>query len=291
MGLPFFRRRNFAKGLPLFNLNRLGPKRRDRNEALIRGLCESYAVGEHIRVCRTLGRHKMFVDTRDFGLAPHLLLEGYWEMWNTEAICGLMRPGMIVADVGANVGYYTILMGEICGPSGHVFAFEPNPEMSNLLRRSVTLNGFDSWTSIITDPLSDSDGADVELFVPPNEPKNAHIVPYQGNSQTKNNILQTRRMDSIPKALEIELIKIDVEGAEQLVWRGMDALLRGDRLKTVLLEFAAVRYENPTEFLEELTSHGFSLSYVDFVGGIVSITKEYALAQNPNEDIMLVLRR
>jgi hypothetical protein len=43
----------------------------------------------------------MYVDSQDFGLSPHLMLDGYWEMWVTEALVSLVRPGMVVADIGA----------------------------------------------------------------------------------------------------------------------------------------------------------------------------------------------
>ncbi len=73
----------------------------------MRALCESAYLGDETALCRVLGRYKMFVDTSDNSLSPHLMLDGYWEMWLTEALARAIRPGMTVVDVGANLGYFT----------------------------------------------------------------------------------------------------------------------------------------------------------------------------------------
>ncbi|MBV9842404.1 MAG: FkbM family methyltransferase [Sphingomonadaceae bacterium] len=232
----------------------------------------------------------MYVDTTDVGIAPHLMLDGYWEMWVTEILASLTRPGMVVADVGANVGYFTLLMADICGPSGRVFAFEPNPRIAELLQRTVTLNGFWPWVSIHTDPLSDVDGASVDLIVPVNDPKNAHIVSSP-EGQGQGIPVVTQRFDSKEVFRTVEMAKIDVEGAEEAVWRGMTAMLNGSALKTVVIEFAAARYIDPEGFLSELTSHGFAMSYISFKHGIRNTNIKSVLQQNPLEDIMLLLRR
>ncbi len=79
-------------------------------------------LGENLALTRVLDRFKMYVDARDISLAPHLLLDGYWELWNTKVFRQLLRPGMHVVDVGANVGYYTLLAAAGVGPRGRVHA-------------------------------------------------------------------------------------------------------------------------------------------------------------------------
>ena len=82
-----------------------------------------------------------------------------------------------------------------------------------------------------------------------------------------------------------------MEGAEELVWAGMQGLLDNGRLKTVILEFTPGRYENPGNFLQALLAPGFSLARIDYVRGIVEIGTADVLAGDPREDVMLVLRR
>ena len=84
-------------------------------------------VGDQTVLCRTLGRFKMYVSTLDEGLAPHLISDGYWEMWTTRVMTEVVKAGMICIDAGANVGYYSVLMAELVGSGGRVIAAEPVP--------------------------------------------------------------------------------------------------------------------------------------------------------------------
>ncbi|WP_204307571.1 hypothetical protein, partial [Enterobacter hormaechei] len=68
---------------------------RTENEAAIRSLCTNAYLGDGRALVRVLGRYKMFVDTRDVDIGAHLLLDGFWEMWVTELLPQLIRPGAV----------------------------------------------------------------------------------------------------------------------------------------------------------------------------------------------------
>jgi len=89
----------------------------------------------------------------------------------------------------------------------------------------------------------------------------------------------------------LDFIKIDVEGAEEATWRGMRNVLRSGRSLTILLEFQAIRYENPSEFIDLIISDGFSLSLVTQDNRLVALDKQSLLALAANEDQLLLLRR
>ncbi len=89
-----------------------------------------------------LRQYKMYVDLRDTGFAPHFMFEGYWEYWITEFVWRNVRPGQVALDLGANHGYYTLLLVDLVGPGGKVHAFEPNPRLAELLDMNIALNGF-----------------------------------------------------------------------------------------------------------------------------------------------------
>src|SRR5262245_27706135 len=109
-----------AGAKPIFTLSDLNNFSRLRNEAVIRGLCANAYLGDHISLCRVLGRYSMYVDTRDIGFSSHMLLSGFWEMWVTEAIVARVKPGMRVVDCGANLGYFSLIMADLAGPAGHL---------------------------------------------------------------------------------------------------------------------------------------------------------------------------
>ncbi|MGC1301283.1 MAG: FkbM family methyltransferase [Caulobacteraceae bacterium] len=280
------------QGEALFAINDLRTRPRGENEARIRGLCASAYLGQDVALCRALGRYKMFVDSRDRGLSPHLILDGYWEMWVTEVMARRVRPGMTVADVGANVGYFTLLLADLVGPGGAVHAFEPNPGIVELLRQNLAVNGFDATIHPIA--LSDTNGGLVRLIVPPNEPKNAHIVPcdpHEAGASTDPMILTTHRLDSLAALQAVDFLKIDADTAEEAIWRGMSGILEGGRAMTVILEFAPARYADPRGFLAAISSCGFSLAVIDRAAGERAATVDDILAGAPTEDRMLLLCR
>ena len=281
------RRQREAQGA-IFDIWALRSGDRWRHEAVIRGLCQTAYLGDHTAICRILGRYKMYVDTRDVGVASHLMLDGYWEMWNTEAIVDLVKPGMTVLDVGAHCGYFSVLMADLIGPQGKLLSFEPNPPMAELLRRTVAVNGFDGRTAVYEVALGNRSGSAV-LDVPRNEPKNAHVV--QGKRGPGMVEVALQRVDEIPGALDADFIKIDAEGAEQEIWEGLSGVLSRERPLTILLEFAAVRYSDPALFLDEILGYGFHLAEVDLVGGIQNRTREEVLNASPVDDQMLLLTR
>lgn len=275
----------------LFDIDALRHRPRAENEAVMRGLCHTAYLGNNSALCRALGRYKMFVDTQDVGLSSHIMLDGYWEMWVTEAIAQLVHPGMVVADIGANLGYFTLLMAELVGPQGTVHAFEPNPQMVARLTRSLDVNGFLPRVSVHQNALGGTDGEKMVLVVPPNEPKNAYLEPEGAETPAGSAVIETLRLDSRADWSAIEFAKIDVEGAEELVWAGAAGLLEGDRLRTVILEFTPGRYADPRAFLDRVLAPGFSLKVISPTRGIVPASREDVLGGDPICDVMLLLQR
>ena len=272
----------------LFDLRKLLEPRRHANEAIIRGLCRNAYLGNDTSLCRVLGRYKMFVDTNDIGMTSHLLLDGFWEMWLTEAMPRHVRAGMTLIDAGANLGYFTLLMADLCGPSGRVLAFEPNPAIAARLRRTLAVNGYDRNTTLHEFALGAAEG-EASLVIPANEPKNSYTMPpYPGMDAP---VVPVRRLDGIPGALDADLIKIDVEGAEESLLRGMTGILERSRPLTIFLEFTPGRYVDPAAFLDSILHYGFGLAIVDFRKGVVPIRREKVLAGPPGEDQMLVFTR
>jgi len=136
-------------GLDRLDLDEFAWRSKRTLEALCRARTQSAYVGENEALCRILGRYKLYLDTRDAGLGAHLLLDGFWEMGLTMHIARTVGAGMNAIDVGANFGYYTILLGALVGETGHVVAVEPAPATAAMLRRSVELNGFQKFTTVV----------------------------------------------------------------------------------------------------------------------------------------------
>lgn len=272
-------------------LLRRRPRQRSRtaNEAAIRSLCASAYLGDGRALVRVLGRYKMFVDTRDVDIGAHLLLDGFWEMWVTELLPQLIRPGAVCVDVGAHVGYYTLQMADLAGPRGSVHAFEPNPALRRMLDDSVRVNGFAEQVRSHGDPVFDAVGLAAELVVTVTQPSGAHvrILPEGDPAAT----LRTCRLDCVPGLDRADFVKIDAESSEEAIWRGMRGLFDQRRPMTVLLEFASVRYADPGGFLAAIAGEGFALHRIDPDRGLCRADAADILRAPPGREQMLVLIR
>jgi len=258
-------------------------------ERLLVSHSQFWYLGQQTGMTRILGGPLVYVDTRDIALAAHLISTGFWEMWVTQAMARCLRPGMLAADVGANVGYYSMLMAMAVGPQGRVFAFEPVPRLAELLNRSLATNGLERFVTVYDRAAAPVSGQVVTLHVPLDRPMNAQIVSRRAAGGTIFEI-PTLSLDAVlPERMDF--IKIDVEGAEQGVWKGLEQTLAASPDVQIFLEFNAGRYpDTARDFLARIRSFGFITSYVDTDSEIKSCDDAFILAQSP-ADIMLSLKR
>lgn len=274
---------------PIYDIWRVLSEPRDQAEAEIRALCQTAYLGDHEALCRVLGRYKMYVDTRDIGIASHLMLEGYWEMWVTQAMMRMVRRGSVVADIGANLGYFTLLLADLTGAEGRVLAFEPQPNLARLLRKSIDVNGYTGFADLHAVALGAASGS-VAIEASLDQPGGGRTVA-DGQVEGAARV-SLARFDEVPHALDVEFIKMDVEGFEPEVWKGMTArLARRDLPLTIFMEFTVGRLPDPAGFLDEILSHGFSLAIVSHYEGVVPIGREELLDGPQFVDHMLVFAR
>ena len=260
-------------------------------EAAMRARCMVVPVDATTSLCRVLGRHKMYVDRRDLGFAPHLMFEGYWEYWLTEFIWRNVTPGQVVLDVGANHGYYTVLMADLVGAQGRVHAFEPNPRLVDLVERTVALNGF--WNSVRLHgaAVADASGPPMTFAATEREPKNGRLLmPGEEGAAEPGATLTAVPVISLDDAVPgpVDFVKVDVEGAEELVWRGMQQLIERSPEIRIVLEFNPGRCRMPAQTLAEIAAR-FALREVGFDARAHPCTVEEVLARG--EDTLLYLSR
>lgn len=256
-------------------------------ESACRRLAVSVFVGEDTVLCRTLARFKMYVSTKDVGLAPHLITDGCWELWTTKVMADTVRPGDVCLDVGANIGYYTVLMADIAGPTGKVIAAEPMPGTRAYLKRNVDINGYYGNTEIVAAAFGAEPG-EVTVYMPPGEPKNAIILDYCPDPTWEKVTASVVRIDDLGLD-RIDFIKIDVEGAEMNVWRGMQATVEQHQGLKIIMEVNCLRYpQEALAFLESIAAH-YPMRAINYKGEHHPITLTEVMASS--EDVMLYLDR
>ncbi|MBR0679707.1 FkbM family methyltransferase [Roseomonas eburnea] len=224
--------------LPLHLIRHMRP---DRAKHAIRARCQATGLADGTVLCRVLGRYKMYLPAEDRTLTPHLILDGYWELWLTRFFLRTLRVGMHVADVGANVGYYSLLMAEMVGEAGQVLAVEPNPAVAPLLRANLLMGGFAARVAVEEAALGAAAEDGRRLAVPGGAPMNAALMPRaaEGGHAVRVTTLDAR-LEGWPR---LDLVKIDAEGAEAEILQGMQAVLARWRPHLVIEINAARGYD------------------------------------------------
>lgn len=137
----------------------------------------------------------------------------------------VLRPGGVFVDAGAFHGWYTLVASRVVGPQGLAVAFEPNPDAYAILERNVALNERRN-VRIFNCALSDADGSAV-LYWGPDDGVASSLGPVPGGKGWDQ--VTTRRLDDVVDELKIQrvdLVKVDVEGAEASLLRGAVDVLR-----------------------------------------------------------------
>lgn len=173
----------------------------------------------------------------------HIYLHGVHEPATTSFLTSTLGPGFTAIDVGANAGYFALLLADLAGPSGRVHAFEPNPELFELLQSSSTARDGDSLVPVRA-ALGESEGLD-DLYLSTDSANTglstmSPEVAGQGATTVK---VATRTLDGYctEHSLAPDVVKVDVEGRELAVLAGGRALLEKRAPTYVICELEIAR--------------------------------------------------
>jgi len=187
-----------------------------------------------------------------------------FEKYETELFKMLVTEGMTVIDIGANIGYYTLLAAKRVGDKGTVFAFEPEPENYAVLVRNIELNGYRNITPV--NKAVSSQTGEVDLFL--NRETGAHGFLPERENVVGTIKVETVSLDEYFKGREcpVDIIKVDVEGSEIGVLSGMQNVIKKNhnvRLFTEFWPWGLQRSGFPLpEYWEKLVESGFNFIYL-----------------------------
>ncbi|MGA7180848.1 MAG: FkbM family methyltransferase [Thiobacillaceae bacterium] len=177
------------------------------------------------RLVRTRYDFKFRADLGDW-LGQYVYLTGVYEPPTARVIAELLEPGETFIDVGANSGFFTLLASRRVGPAGRILSFEPVPSMHKRLLENIALNDMKN-VSVQTVALSNAEGT-LPLFEGPEGHKGISSLRHIDNSAATIEV-KTMPLDKFRDTIStVTLVKIDVEGAEQLVLEGMAKMLNKD---------------------------------------------------------------
>jgi len=205
-----------------------------------------------------------------------------WEPFETRLCLALVGPGAVCVDVGANLGYFTVLAAARAGAGGHVYAFEPDPENFALLSANVSLNGLVARCTLSSLALSDRAGEG--CLYRSDDNLGDHQV-YPGDGERPAESIRLARGDAVlGSAVDaIDFLKIDTQGSEAAVLAGLLPLLaRQPRPPAILVELTpfslALAGSSGRALVEALATLALPFWIVDHVAGRLAATNAEALA-------------
>lgn len=181
-----------------------------------------------------VGEIRFFLDPNDQVITPSMWAGKTWEPVETRWFVDSLRAGNTVIDVGANIGYYTVIAGKIVGEEGRVYAFEPDPTSFELLERNVRLNGLDNV--VLENKAVSNENGELELFIAP-ENKGDHRI-YQPEGEARQPIaIEAVSLDSYfaERDTGVDFVKVDTQGAEVAIIQGMAGLI--DKSNSIAMAF------------------------------------------------------
>lgn len=261
----------FRRGAKLFSGHRL------RDRVVVIDKLYKYLNYKLSPLKITVHDHYMYLDKGDsMGLA----VDGIYEPMETRLVQDYVEPDQAVVDIGANIGYYTLIFARIVSPSGRVFAFEPDIDNFNLLHKNIEVNKYENVV-LIQKAVSNHTG-ESKLYL--DRFSNLDHRLYKSSNDDKGVSIRTVRLDDYFNQMDIQIdfIKIDIQGAEGLALEGMMTILERNQNIKILAEFWPFGLEKagttPSSFLEFLNDLGFIFHDVSLgVEAITPVTAHYLL--------------
>ena len=214
-----------------------------------------------------------------------------------------IKKGDVVIDIGAHIGYYTVLFAKLVGPEGKVFAFEASPTNFEILKKNISVNGYKN-VILNNKAVSDKNGKLTLYITGRTSTENFLFKPENFTNSSK--IKQTVEIDSITLDDyfqdfdgEINFLKMDISGAEPRVMKGMSSILNKNNSLKIQQEWwpNAIRTHGfePDSHLKLLTEMGYKIYEIDGEKNKLNLaTIEELMKKYPNpklEDINIFCKK
>jgi len=206
--------------------------------------------------------HKMYLDPTD---NLSLSIFGIYEPMETELVKKELKPNNVALDIGAFIGYYSLIFARLVGNDGKVFAFELNPTPFSTLKKNIEINNYQNV-----------------------------ILENKGVSNTDKNLKSGEhlvRLDTYFKNRDpkVDFIKMDIEGAEMRALEGMTSLIENNDNIRIMTEFHPTELKkfgtNPEDYLNQLRNFDFNIYHIDNkLKSIKPVSNDYLLAKFPSMD-------
>ena len=255
----------------------------------------SQQIGDLIKLSVRLKGFRLYANSIDRIIAILFWKWSILEGFESKYILSKIEPGWTVIDIGANIGFYTVQFSKKVGKNGKVLAVEPSFNNVYLLKKNIRANRLKN-VSIIEKAVSSKTGIG-KLYLSTGHSGDHRI--YNTINKRKYIPIQTITIDNLTKnEKQVDLIKMDIQGAEYLSISGMSRTIKKFPNVKIVSEFSPKLLTEsggkPDQFLDYFLSEGFSLKYFNEKSKNLSRTTKKELLENiciGNNYVSLYLER
>ena len=197
---------------------------------------------------------EIYIDNSET-IGSEIFKTGVYDLALTEVLCRLIQPGDFVLDIGANIGYASLLSSIRAGNNGNVWSFEPNPLLMEKLNANIKLAKHAN-IKLFPFALSDSDKRGYLAF--PDIYRQNEGTAYVGMEKNARTFdIDLKKLDNLlPEKRIVNVLKIDVEGHELQVLKGSQKILKNKRIINIVYEDFD---EYPSKVANLLMEYGYTI--------------------------------
>jgi len=244
-------------------------------------------VAESSDVFKKIAPYNFYIllNIQDKSISRPLLIKGSYEQSVSELFVKYLKSDSCVVDIGANIGYYSLLAASQC-PQGKVFSFEPDNKNFQLLKTSIAYNGFDKIIQAYNFAVSDANktiiisdlgnpGNSGARFTAEDEDLLKSLISAPDAYFKKIEAIQ---LDTFLTESRVDIVKIDIEGHEPYAIRGMLNILKRDQ-PIIFAELAPSNIKllggmEAADFLQLLLNIGYRISLITKSGSLLEFNQD-----------------
>lgn len=243
--------------------------RQDRRESKMHGLY----IGNNRMLIQPVWGGKLLAPADDLSVMPDLLTAGLFEVPLTHYVMKHVKPGMTVVDVGANIGYFSVLCGYLIGEQGRLISYEANPTVFGFLMDNLAINGLHNRADVRRKAVYSETG-ELTFYRTQRFMGNSSVYRPEQNyfdwfktDDVEEIKVEAEPLDALVDAVPfIDFLKIDIEGGEYHAFRGMTELLARRKVGTIAFEINHFRGSSDWPAFATLLQETARLSGKSFYG-------------------------